>query len=227
MVTMKKHLIIFFVLLSVFNLQKQCAVGPEEEVMHEFVYIKSPAEEKVLEEQLFNAIERAAQKEVKDLIQKGVNVNARGPQRATPLILAAAAGDIDTVTLFLRAGADVNARDQFGQTALLRLLRKPWSSTDRQERVKPIVGALLLNGADPNIQSEPDYQTPLMWAAGWGMDDIVTILLEHGANTALKDNQGRTVNFYADDRIKEIIKKYEQSRSLYQRFRHWLRGLGV
>ena len=47
----------------------------------------------------------------------GASINARG-DRCAPLFLAAATGKAEAVRYLLDEGADVNARDEFGHTAL-------------------------------------------------------------------------------------------------------------
>jgi ankyrin repeat protein len=53
------------------------------------------------------------------LIAKGANVNAREKRNgATPAIVAAFEGHEEVVKMLLEAGADVNAKDTEGNTAL-------------------------------------------------------------------------------------------------------------
>src|SRR5690606_13425139 len=60
-----------------------------------------------------------------------------------PLMLAARAGDLEAVRLLLEAGADVNAREQWGgQTALM------WATAQKQGEVMKF---LIANGADVNL----------------------------------------------------------------------------
>src|SRR5690349_5727706 len=61
----------------------------------------------------------------------------------TPLMYAAAVGSIDAMRLLIDAGADVNARNDVGSTALM------WSATELAK-----VELLLNHGADINAISE-------------------------------------------------------------------------
>ncbi|WP_455201553.1 ankyrin repeat domain-containing protein [Kaarinaea lacus] len=54
----------------------------------------------------------------KALLDKGVNVNARGVKERTPLMAAAAFNQPEMVKLLLERGADLNASDDEGTTAL-------------------------------------------------------------------------------------------------------------
>jgi Ankyrin repeats (3 copies) len=91
----------------------------------------------------------------------------------TPLMQAAAVGDIKKVKQLLAAGAEVNARDQSGQTALIIACRTP--------RVPPeLVKALLAAGADVNTRSRNDY-TALSWATTRGNTEVIQLLRRSGA----------------------------------------------
>lgn len=91
----------------------------------------------------------------------------------TPLMQAADKGDLQAVQQLLAAKADVNARDQGGQTALIHACRNP--------RANPaLVKALLAAGADPNIRSHNDY-TALGWATARGNTEVARLLRHAGA----------------------------------------------
>jgi ankyrin repeat protein len=90
---------------------------------------------------------------------------------ATPLMVAALFGDARTVRRLLDEGADPNARNDAGATALL------WAVDDVEK-----TRALLARGANPNVRSE-DGRTPLSLAASrFGAGDVVTALLDAGAS---------------------------------------------
>ena len=126
---------------------------------------------------------RERQNEIFCLVLQNVNdaglyiVNQR-----TPLMQVAACGQIEIVEVLINHGASINARDKYGNTALLFAAR---------ERQKGIVELLLQKGADVEIPDEDDI-TPLMEAAECGHVQIVELLINHGASVNAKDKYGCT-----------------------------------
>ena len=64
------------------------------------------------------------------------------PKRETPLMLAAERGCLPIVRLLISLGTNINATNEFRQTALLYAVRENQLST---------VNLLLKSGADPNV----------------------------------------------------------------------------
>ena len=57
----------------------------------------------------------------------------------------------------------------------------------------PIVEVLLDNGADIEIKARDAFKaTPLIWAAYWGLPDMVRLLLDAGAKVNAEDTNGFT-----------------------------------
>ena len=95
---------------------------------------------------------------------------ATGVGGVTPLMYAALYGDRPSARLLLDAGADPNARNDAGATALM------WAVDDPE-----ITRMLLERKADPNVRSA-DGRSALLLAAGRsGADDVVKMLLAAGA----------------------------------------------
>jgi len=110
-------------------------------------------------------------------------------KKGIPLVcIAARNGDLDTLQLLLRSGAQVNliAEDR-GSNALF---------DSALERNKDIVKALIEAGADLNIQSK-DGQTALIVVVGAGDEDIVEMLVKAGADPDIKDALGVSARKYA------------------------------
>ncbi len=94
----------------------------------------------------------------------------------------AAKGDKETVMLFIKAGTDVNAKDDKGHTALI--VASIRGHTD-------VVRLLIEKGADVNAK-ENNGITALMQASGKGWIEIVKLLIEKGADVNAKENSGVT-----------------------------------
>jgi len=84
----------------------------------------------------------------------------------------------------LEGGANVNARNSGGQTALMILASRAYN---------PETVALLLGrGGDINARDSENGWTALMWAAAFsGNPEIITLLLENGADAVMRDYYGR------------------------------------
>jgi ankyrin repeat protein len=98
------------------------------------------------------------------------------------MLIANHGGDFARVQVWLDSGADPNARDGRGRTALMAALsEKRANAADFWERQKIDVNARDRNGA-----------TLLMYAAGAGNPDLVAFLLNHGAQVNARDRRGRS-----------------------------------
>ena len=95
---------------------------------------------------------------------------------------AVKAGDIDGVPKLLAAGADVNARDNRGKTALMYAVDKGYVL---------LVEPLLAAQADPNVRGA-DGSTALYIAAVHGHSEIITMLMKAGADPTIKGPKGKT-----------------------------------
>jgi uncharacterized protein len=99
----------------------------------------------------------------------------------TPLFHAAKYGELNTLSMLLKRGANPNARCEGGGTALAMAAHFGYSA---------VVRALVASGA--NIDAADDLGvTALHFAAASGDVPTVRALLELGANTQLRDRTGR------------------------------------
>ncbi|KGR79157.1 ankyrin repeat domain-containing protein [Ureibacillus manganicus] len=106
------------------------------------------------------------------------------------LISAAARGDIKAVLALLEDGADINATDHYGNTAVMAATQK-----NNVDTVKVLIG----QGADINIRNN-NMDNVLLYAGAEGLLEIVKIAIQAGADTTITNRFGGTALIPASDR---------------------------
>ena len=139
---------------------------------------------------LHSAAEDGDVSEVKVLLAKGAEVDAKNNLGSTPLHEAARKGHLDVVKKLLAKGAEVNAKTNVGDT--------PLQSAAFNGHLD-VVNELLAKGAEVDAKNENGYTpfTPLHWAAIKGHLDVVKELLANGAEVDAKNKYGNTPLHYA------------------------------
>jgi ankyrin repeat protein len=132
---------------------------------------------------MYMAIRAGETDRVVDLLQRGTDVNQKDRRGgATPLMHAAAVGNLATLRVLIDKGADVNARSANGATALM------WAVNDLDK-----VRLLVERGADVNAVSENGRSALLLAAMADQSDAIVRLLLGRGAKTDVVDKDRTSV----------------------------------
>lgn len=133
-------------------------------------------------------------------------------------------GQVEVMNLLLENGANAEAKDKFGRTAVLAAVmsrnteavtsllaggakvnaRDLRQGTTLQMAAgsfgnEQMVNALVKAGADVNAVDK-NGQTPLMWAARWGDAGRVELLVKAGARVDVRDDKGMTALDYARNR---------------------------
>lgn len=148
-------------------------------------------------------------KAVEFFLDNGVPIEARDEDRSTPLITAAAYGETDVVRLLLKRGADIQAKDKYGNAPLMGASCQCAMAT--MNGTYDIVKIMLEKGADPNGRNQ-EGTTPLMLASGMQGDPaVLKLLLDAGADPSVKDKHGDTalalaIKSYRDDKV-EVLRK--------------------
>ncbi|MGE6256378.1 ankyrin repeat domain-containing protein [Heyndrickxia sporothermodurans] len=140
-------------------------------------------------------------KMVQSLIQAGADINIRDHHKNNVLLYAGAEGMIDIVKLAIAAGADTKLTNRFGGTALI-----PASERGHVEVVRE-----LLTHSDIDV----NHINNLHWTAlleavilgngGEKYQEIIQLLVDHGADISITDRDGMTPLQHAKARgLKEI-----------------------
>ncbi|MBU4320334.1 MAG: ankyrin repeat domain-containing protein [Nitrospinae bacterium] len=121
----------------------------------------------------------------------------------TPLSTAAKRGDINAVKELLNQGADVNEKNDSGNTALMSAALE-----GHPEAVK----FLIEKGADVNAKNNRGW-TPLFYAAAFGKTDTAKLLIGKGADIdAAIVNLERSSSYYGKTAVQAGVKMLERLR---------------
>lgn len=114
------------------------------------------------------------------MLDDGADVTTRDPEGNTPLILAALYAPADCVALLLKKGADPNAANKAGATALIR-------AATNYEKTRHLLDA----GAKVRVATAEFRNTPLILAARrYGNARTVQLLLDCGADVRERNRYG-------------------------------------
>jgi uncharacterized protein len=139
---------------------------------------------------LFSAASAGCEDIARDLIARGVAIDARDRLGRTALALAAKEGRLHIVELLIERGAAIEARAISGATPLFLA-----TEADHSSIAKYLVG----RGADVNVPGRGRL-TPLMVASFNGNADLVELFLQKGADPKALDASGKAAIVYAASR---------------------------
>ena len=155
---------------------------------------------------MLDAVKQRDAARVRVLVKQRTLVNAPDADGATPLLIAAHLGDLDSANALIAAGANVNLANRYGITPLYEASAAAYvplikalldagaradvalpegetalmaaSRTDSVEAVRLLLSA----GAAPNVVEQWQGQTPLMYAAARNRAEVARALIAAGAN---------------------------------------------
>jgi ankyrin repeat protein len=187
------------------------------------------SDQNTLNYKLLTTTQRGDKEAVLALLQQGATINGRDTRGRTPLMLATYQHNTDLVRTLLEAGADVNIRDDNKANPLLHSAAMGWldilrlaidahadtSLTNRfggisiipaSERGHVEIVRELLTRTDINV----NHVNNLGWTAlleaimlndgGKAQQQIVQLLVDHGADVNLADRDGVTPLQHARER---------------------------
>lgn len=152
----------------------------------------------IIENPLIQAVYNEKEKEVRSLIARGTDVNAKdkGFSSRTALHTAVEENNLKIVSILLNSGADVNLLDENGNTPLMML--------DEETNVE-IIKLLVKYGTNLNIQNTENKRTALINAAMEDNFKAMRVLIEAGADVNLRDSDGDSALDLIDNDIIEQL----------------------
>lgn len=133
---------------------------------------------------------------VRSLIENGVNVNTLLPNDSTILQRAVLENKPDFVKFLLDKGANANAKQAQGFTALHETASQQINDTAQQQaNTVKIAEMLLKHGAKPNLG--PDPTPPLIQVCMSKNFELIKMLVKYGADVNIRDSYSRTPLMYS------------------------------
>jgi ankyrin repeat protein len=145
---------------------------------------------------LVAAITNGSEEVIRILIVAGASIDAQNAFGNSPLHAAARAGKIDIVKLLLGHGANPNVMNHRGSTPL-HICAALSSDTDEENKIFVDIASTLLSnkGAKTMVDCcDVNGYTPLHFAAQRGCNNMISLLVDSGANVGAKttvDEKGR------------------------------------
>ena len=144
-------------------------------------------------------------------IKAGTDLNTPEPSRqSSPLITAAALGEVEATNILIDAGANINYTNLDGSNALHTAIVFGKSK---------VAETLIEKGIDLNTQNK-EGSSALHTAAFFGKDDIVKTLIEKGVDKNLKNGAGNTA-------LEIVNIPFESLMPIYEKVSAGLEPLGV
>ncbi len=176
------------------------------------VQAKALADLDALNQSFFAAAEKGDLQAVKDLFAKGASIDAASPnwvKGSTPLMCALANNHFDVARFLASRDADVNAKNETGQTPLTILATYVKEAHAKEGTDTAMF--LIERGANVNKRGRED-ETALMCAARNNNKRMCELLIEKGAKLNSQDKDGVTALMFAAARsqleiCKQLIEK--------------------
>jgi uncharacterized protein len=126
------------------------------------------------------------------------SISSGGSTMDDRLLAEAGSGDVAGISAALDAGANVDARDAEGRTALLLA-----TIANRPEAVR----RLLRGGADVDMQDD-QLDNPFLYAGAEGLIDVLRVVNEAGADPTITNRYGGTALIPASERGHVEVVRY-------------------
>ncbi len=147
----------------------------------------TPEAQADLDQRLIRAAKANDPHLVAELLRAGGNPNAKDAIQDSAFLYAGAEGFNEVLHLTLAAGADVRSTNRFGGTALI-----PASEHGHVETVRILIAAGVPVNHVNNLGWTALQEAILLNNGGPRQQEVVRLLLDAGADPAIRDPQGRT-----------------------------------
>jgi uncharacterized protein len=194
------------------------------------------ADMQAMNNNLIASAERGDTAAVQQLLQDGANINARDERGRTPVMAATHGNRVDTVAALIQAGADINIRDNrldnpflyAGAEGLLDILKLTIAAKADTKLTNRFGGTALIPAAErghvavvdellAHTDVDVNHINNLGWTAlleaivlsngGPRHQQIVQLLVDHGADVNIADKNGVTPLQHARDRGYDAIER--------------------
>ena len=142
--------------------------------------IKNSLEEKRIRKELFSSIKTNNLKLLKELLEKGININIQNKKKKTPLMKSIEKENYDAMIILLNYNCDINLTEKNGNSAL--------HIASKKKKIN-FISALLRHGSNPNLCNKLFNQTPFHIAIieQLNQDIIILFKLFHADLFNIKD----------------------------------------
>lgn len=165
-------------------------------ILFSSLFISSPL--MAAEIDIFDAAREGNLSSITEYVRQGGDLNISNSRGYTPFILATYHGQDEAAVMLVNSGADACATDDKGSNAYMGVAFKGYVHT----------AEWLLEHTTCDINHRNDVgQTALMMASLFGREELVNLLLEHGADPKIVDYQNNTAESLAQGQgLTQIIK---------------------
>ncbi len=125
---------------------------------------------------------------VKALIDAGANINLQDDRKDNPFLYAGAEGQLEILKLLIEAGADTKLTNRYGGTALIPASERGHVEVVRELLARTDVDVNHVN----NLGWTALLEAVLLGSGGADHQQIVQLLIAHGADVQIADKDGVT-----------------------------------
>lgn len=153
---------------------------------------------------LVTAIRQSQHAELEDLLRKAPDIDGRDERGDTPIMWASTCNDLPAVKLLLKAKADANIPNQYGNIPLAVAAYNGYSD---------VIPDLIVGGASVN-QKGIDGRSPIWYAAEQRQEEAVLLLTQFGAKLSR-----RTKRFFKKEcqlDADAVLRQYQQAAACIQ-----------